>query len=61
MFDWPYFTLVNGKLYYDVGSRNRAELVEAFQGRKIPLFADVAQAEAWLEANDERGNVRPQR
>lgn len=57
MFDWPYFTFVDGNLFYDVGDRRGTKLVRAFTNR-APKFANAAEAEAWLEANDERGNVR---
>jgi len=46
---WPYFTLRNGRLYDE---RERLAYLNA------PLFANVAEAEAWLAANDLRGNVR---
>jgi hypothetical protein len=52
-FEWPTFTLrADGVLVYDNG--------EPLQVRSIyaPEFKDAAEAEAWLVANDVRGNVR---
>ena len=46
---WPYYTLRNGKLYDEFGH---------WCLRTAPLFATVQAAEQWLEAHDERGNVR---
>lgn len=46
-FHWPYYTLRNGRLYDE-----RGRLVRS------PVFPDAASAEAWLVANDLRGNVR---
>lgn len=51
-FLWPYYSLVGSKLY--VPTRRGMKL--AFDN--APAFTDVAAAEAWLEANDFRGNVR---
>jgi len=48
-FAWPYYTLSNGRLFDESGSR-------AF--RRAPRFQTVAEAEIWLECQDERGNVR---
>ena len=48
-FDWPYYTLKNGRLYDEQGH---------WCLRHAPHFATEAEAEAWLEAHDERGNVR---
>jgi hypothetical protein len=49
MFDWPYMCLRGGWLVYlDTGKRVP----------NAPRFATVAEAEAWLEANDIRGNVK---
>ena len=48
-FDWPYYTLRNGKLYDET---------DRWCLRHAPLFANAAEAEAWLEEQDERGNVR---
>lgn len=48
-FAWPYYTLHNGRLY-DESCR------PCF--RSAPRFASVADAESWLVAQDERGNVR---
>lgn len=56
MFDWPYFTLLNGRLYYDVGDRRGTQLTPAF--KDAPLFKDSVEAEQWLMDNDHRGNVR---
>jgi hypothetical protein len=53
VFDWPYYILVNGKLYI----RSHRGLVEAFHNNP-PLFADAAEAEQWLIDNDIRGNVQ---
>lgn len=46
---WPYYTLRNGKLFDETGR---------WCLRSAPRFASVADAETWLEAQDERGNVR---
>lgn len=51
-FHWPYYSLVGGKLY--IPTRRGMKL--AFTN--APAFADIATAEAWLVANDFRGNVR---
>jgi hypothetical protein len=60
-FDWPYYMLRDGQLYEEIAARNSAlqrntQYRRAF--RNAPPFATPAQAEAWLEAQDERGNVR---
>jgi hypothetical protein len=52
---WPYY-LINGLLYVRRGNRSYGLPVLAFQN--APRFADAAAAEAWLKANDLRGNVR---
>jgi hypothetical protein len=57
MFHWPYFTLVEGDLYEDVGTRQQTQLVRCFKD-SAPKFANAAEAEAWLVANDHRGSVR---
>ena len=49
MFIWPYFTLRAGRLVDEDG-------VVCFLS--APLFATSAEAEAWLEEQDERGSVR---
>lgn len=53
-FDWPYYDLINGKLYI----KTRQGLLEAFYVTPVPLFANSAEAEEWLKDNDHRGNVR---
>jgi len=53
-FEWPYYSLVNGKLCIET----RPGLVEAFHKSNPPRFADATEAEAWLVENDLRGNVR---
>lgn len=55
-FHWPYYTLLNGKLYLERAGRRG--LVEAFHNTEVPHFASAADAEEWLVANDIRGNVR---
>jgi hypothetical protein len=52
-FEWPYYELINGRLCLRT---KRGVAKVAFPS--APMFADAAQAEAWLEANDLRGNVR---
>lgn len=47
--NWPYYTLRAGKLYDETGH---------WCLRHAPKFSNAADAEAWLEAQDERGNVR---
>ena len=49
LFYWPYYTLRDGRLYDEHGELGFPN---------APKFGDVAEADAWLEANDERGNVR---
>jgi len=56
MFDWPYYTLIDGILYAE-SSRG---MLEPF-GYAAPRFADAAEAETWLVANDIRGSVRVDR
>jgi hypothetical protein len=46
---WPYYTLRDGRLYDEGGH---------WCLRNAPRFRTVAEAEEWLEENDERGNVR---
>jgi hypothetical protein len=48
-FSWPYYTLSNGRLFDEAGRR-------AFP--RAPGFVTPAEAEIWLEHQDERGNVR---
>ena len=55
-FKWPYYMLRDGKLLEEYVRYGRAYYRCAFP--KAPLFANAAEAEAWLEAQDERGNVR---
>jgi hypothetical protein len=50
---WPYYDLINGKLYDDEGYA-----LSSSNGVHAPRFADAAAAEEWLKANDLRGNVR---
>jgi hypothetical protein len=47
----PEYQLINGVLFTEGGRR------ASFPGLSPPLFADVAKAEAWLEANGQRGTV----
>ena len=62
MFDWPYYTLRGGDLYRSEisgngrGGKVAPKLYRAFPN--APKFQSAADAEAWLEARDERGNVR---
>ena len=46
-FEWPYYTLANGKLYI----ATRRGMKEAFPDRHPGKFADAAEAEAWLDAH----------
>ena len=58
---WPYYDLIDGKLYDDrmVDRRGKRVAVSGTpDGKPVPYFGSVADAEAWLEANDLRGNVR---
>jgi hypothetical protein len=55
-FDWPYYDLINGRLY--ITQRPRGLPVAAFPHSNPPRFANAAEAEAWLVAQDIRGNVR---
>ena len=61
-FEWPYYTLRNGILFREEisdngrGGKVARKLYRSFP--KAPQFQSVAEAEAWLEAQDERGNVR---
>lgn len=48
-FDWPYYTLSDGKLFDESGR---------WCLRHAPRFASISDAEDWLVAHDERGNVR---
>lgn len=48
-FEWPYFDLREGKLFYDDGARALPN---------APSFTDRVEAEAWLIDNDERGTIR---
>lgn len=60
-FDWPYFDLVNGKLYDPrmVDRKgNHIPLFSNVNGKPAPHFANSAEAEQWLEDNDIRGSVR---
>ena len=57
-FDWPYLTLrPDGVLIY---SDTRVPLAIAKDG-STPYFANAAEAEAWLVAEDIRGTVREAR
>jgi hypothetical protein len=53
---WPCYDLINGLLCVRRGNRPHGLPVLAFQN--APRFADAAEAEEWLKANDLRGNVR---
>lgn len=55
-FECPYYDLIDGKLYIDVGNRRQTQLVQSF--KNAPSFANSAEAEEWLKDNDHRGNVR---
>ena len=46
--EWPYYTLVNGKLIDD----------EGIELEGTPKFETTEEAEQWLIDNDERGNVK---
>lgn len=48
MFEWPYYTLLNRKLFHEDGHRVFYD---------APFFSDVQEAEDWLIAQDERGTV----
>jgi len=52
MFDWPYYTLVNGWLVTDTGC--------ICPWQHTPFKADftINDAEQWLAQNDIRGTVR---
>jgi len=53
---WPYYIILqNGKLYIRTP---RQGLQLAFFHSNPPLFKDAVEAEAWLEAQDIRGNVQ---
>lgn len=52
MFDWPYYTLVNGWLVADDKS------ICPFQVKRFGKDWTVNQAEEWLARNDIRGTVR---
>ena len=49
-YEWPYFQLVGGRLYYENG------LPAQFQVRP-PIFRTIEEAEDWLEENDLRGTI----
>jgi hypothetical protein len=51
----PEYQLINGVLFTEGGRR------ASFPGLSAPLFADVAKAEACLEANGQRGTVWAQK
>jgi hypothetical protein len=57
--EWPYLTLrADGVLlYYDEDQYKHVAFAIAPDGTDL-LFADAAEAEAWLVANDIRGSVR---
>ena len=62
MFDWPYYTLTVGRLHRDervkVPGGYRMLPCKTASFPRAPGFANAAEAEAWLEAQNERGNVR---
>ena len=58
-FDWPYYTIRNGKLYDEDG--RQAFATPSYDVPAAPLFAGeyaVMAAEDWLHTYDQRGNVR---
>ena len=55
-FEWPYYTLHNGRLYNENGRPTNAMSLGT---PSIPTFKSSAEAEQWLINNDVRGNVRP--
>jgi hypothetical protein len=62
MLEWPYYTLIAGRLHRDervkVPGGYRMLPCKTASFSRAPRFANAAEAEAWLEAQDERGNVR---
>ena len=57
-FDWPYFVLrADGTLIYSDTKIPVADTQTRKDG-STPVFASVADAEAWLVAHDIRGSVR---